>query len=156
MTAKLYLLLLILLTTSLATHAVAQTPAPPANEAVLGVVPVVDDGKDGVRPIKLAILPSLAPDLEDVIVRSVVRRDLELTGLFDVIEDAKAPSGLYGFDDPVDIDAWRKLGAEVIVKVAAKLDNKDKAKIFGLCYFPTSAKIPSTRRASSYRSRMCV
>jgi len=40
--------------------------------------------------------------------------------MFDVIPDSRAPTGLYGFDDPVDIAAWRKLGAEVIVKVAAR------------------------------------
>lgn len=147
MIAKLQLLLLTLLVVSMTTSALAQTPAPPPNEAVLGVVPVVDDGKDGVKPIKLAILPSLAPDLEDVIVRSVVRRDLELTGLFDVIDDSKAPSGLYGFDDPVDIDAWRNLGAEVIVKVAAKLDNKERAKIFGLCYFLNVGKDPVYKKS---------
>jgi TolB protein len=156
MTAKLYRLLLTLLATStvllaFTTRALAQAPAQaaaqPPNEAVLGVVPVVDDGKDGVRPIKLAVLPSLAPDLEDVIVRSVVRRDLELTGLFNVIDDAKAPSGLYGFDDPVDIDAWRNLGAEVIIKVAAKLDNKERAKIFGLCYFLNVGKDPVYKKS---------
>ncbi len=69
---------------------------------------------------KIAVLPSLSPDLEDVIVRGVVRRDIELTGMFDVITDAKAPPGMYGFEEPVDVDAWRKLGAESIVKVAAR------------------------------------
>jgi len=69
---------------------------------------------------RIAILPSLSPDYEDVIVRGVVRRDFELTGLFDVISDDKAPAGMYGFEDPVDVDAWRKLGAEAIVKVAAR------------------------------------
>jgi TolB protein len=147
MIAKLRLLLLTLLTVSVTTLARAQAPAPPPNEAVLGVVPVVDDGKDGVKPIKLAILPSLSPDLEDVIVRSVVRRDLELTGLFDVIDDAKAPTGMYGFDDPVNIDAWRNLGAEVIVKVAAKMDKQDRAKIFGLCYFLNVGKDPVYKKS---------
>jgi TolB protein len=157
------LLISVLLTLGFATQALGQVPAsapapaPAANaaapsaaapnEAILGVVPVVDDGKDGVRPIKLAILPSLAPDLEDVIVRSVVRRDLELTGMFDVIDDAKAPTGMYGFDDPVDIDAWRNLGAEVIIKVAARLDNKERAKIFGLCYFLNDGKEPVYKKS---------
>jgi len=141
MTSKLRGLALAVLVLSTGQSAFAQAPAMP-NEEVLGVVPVVDDGKEGVRSIKLAMLPSLAPDLEDVIVRSVVRRDLELTGMFDVIDDARAPAGMYGFDDPVDVDAWRNLGAEVIVKVAAKLDSKDRAKISGVAYFLNVGKEP--------------
>ena len=74
--------------------------------------------------------------------RGVVRRDFELTGLFDVISDDKAPSGMYGFDDPVDIDAWRKLGAEAIVKVAARKAGADQIQVFGLAYLPSSGKKP--------------
>jgi TolB protein len=92
---------------------------------------------------RIAVLPSLSPDLEDVIVRGVVRRDFELTGLFDVISDSKAPVGLYGFDDAIDIDAWRKLGAEAIVKVAARADNSPgKIQVLGIAYFLSTGKEP--------------
>jgi TolB protein len=92
---------------------------------------------------RIAVLPSLAPDLEDVIVRGVVRRDFELTGLFDLIPDSKAPVGLYGFDDPIDVAAWQKLGAEAIVKVAARADAAPgKIQVLGIAYFLNVGKEP--------------
>ncbi len=122
--------------------AFAQEKQPPADESALGEFVVTGTQHEHVT--RLAILPSLSPDMADVIVRGVVRRDFELTGMFDVIPDKKAPEGLYGFNDPVDIDAWKKLGAEVIVKVAARSVPKDKSKVqvFGLCYFLNVGKDP--------------
>ncbi len=121
----------------------AAKPAPqaPPDESVLGefvVTGVVEE-----RVPKIAVLPSFSPAFEDVIVRSVVRRDLELTGLFDVIDDAKAPQGWYGFDDPVDVAAWQKVGAEAIVKVAARAaQTPGKVEVFGLAYFLNVGKDP--------------
>src|SRR5690606_20928344 len=83
-------------------------PEPPADESVLGELLITGDTEEHITP--LAVLPSLSPELEDVIVRGVVRRDFELTGMFKVIPDEQAPEGLYGFDDPVDIKAWSKRG----------------------------------------------
>lgn len=91
---------------------------------------------------KIAILPSLAPDLEDVIVRSVVRRDLEISGLFKLIPDQEAPSGLYGFNDPVDVKAWQTKGAEAIVKVAARALDANTIEVFGIAYFPSAGATP--------------
>jgi TolB protein len=110
-----------------------QTPPPPRDETVLGEIPVTGSATEHV--VKLAILPSLAPDLEDVVVRGVVRRDFELSGLFDVIADGKAPAGMYGFDDPVDVPAWRKVGAEVVVKVSARKRDGKSVEVLGLAYF---------------------
>ena len=120
----------------------AQTPAPeaPPDESVLGELLITGDVQEHITP--LAILPSLSPDLEDVIVRGVVRRDFEISGMFKVIPDEKAPEGLYGFNDPVDIKAWSKLGAEVIIKVAAQKEGADTVKIFGLCYFLSHGREP--------------
>jgi hypothetical protein len=86
---------------------------PPPDESVLGELLITGDVTEHITP--LAVLPSLSPVLEDVIVRGVVRRDFELTGMFKVIPDEQAPEGLYGFNDPVDVKAWSKLGAEVII-----------------------------------------
>lgn len=115
---------------------------PPPDESALGELLVT--GRAGVEKLpRIAILPSLSPDLEDVIVRGVVRRDFELTGMFDVIPDSKAPPGLYGFDDPIDVDAWRKLGAEAIVKVAARADTSPgKIQVLGIAYFLNVGKDP--------------
>jgi TolB protein len=113
---------------------------PPPDESVLGELLITGDTQEHVTP--LAVLPSLSPDLEDVIVRGVVRRDFELTGMFKVIPDSQAPEGLYGFDDPVDIKAWSKVGAEVIIKVAARQAEPGSVKIFGLAYFLSHGKEP--------------
>jgi TolB protein len=118
----------------------ADQPAAPADESVLGEMIV--SGTTVEKLPRIAVLPSLSPDYEDVIVRGVVRRDFELTGLFDVIPDDKSPPGMYGFEDPVDIDAWRKLGAEAIVKVAARKAGADQIQVFGLAYLMSSGKAP--------------
>ncbi len=119
----------------------AAAPAgnPPANETALGEL-IITGHKEDKLP-RIAILPSLSADLEDVIVRSVVRRDIELTGMFELIPDNKAPMGLYSFDDPVDVPAWQKLGAEAIVKVAARPQG-NKAEVYGLAYFLNVGKDP--------------
>jgi TolB protein len=120
--------------------ALAQTAAPPPDEATLGEIPVTGTGAE--HFIKLAILPSLSPDLEDVVARGVVRHDFELSGLFDVMADGKAPAGMYGFDDPVDVPAWQSLGAEVVVKVAARKTDAKTVEVLGLAYFTKVGKDP--------------
>jgi len=115
-------------------------PAPPKDKTVLGEIPVALSGAE--HFIKLAILPSLSPDMEDVVLRGVVRRDLEISGMFDVIPDSKAPAGMYGFDDPVDIPAWKKIGAEVVVKLAARKKDAKNVEVLGLAYFLTHGQDP--------------
>lgn len=124
----------------LAVEARAEEPGVSSDETQLGELPITGTEQEHIT--KLAVLPSLSPDLEDVKVRAVVRGDLELSGLFDVIADTKAPAGLYGFEDPVDIDAWRKVGAEVIVKVSAQTRKDGKVKVFGLAYFLNVGRDP--------------
>ena len=118
----------------------AQGAPPPADESALGEFVVTGTVKE--RVTTLAVLPSLSPDLEDVVVRSVVRHDFELSGMFDVIPDRKAPPGNYDFDDPVDVDAWKKVGAEVIVKVAARKSAGGKVEVYGIAYFLSVGKEP--------------
>ncbi len=128
----------------------AQAPAAPAAPAAPGAAAsdetalgeMVITGHTAEKLPKIAILPSLSPDLEDVTVRSVVRRDFELTGLFEIIPDKSAPPGMYNFDDPVDVDAWKKLGAEAIVKVAARATKGGKVEVLGLAYFLSVGKEP--------------
>lgn len=128
---------------SLAPPAHADPPsAPPPDEGVLGEFVITGSNAGQIPLPKIAVLPSLSPDLEDVIVRGVVRRDFELTGMYDVIPDSKAPQGLYGFDDPIDVDAWQKLGAEAIVKVAAQKKNDTQIQVLGIAYFLNVGKEP--------------
>jgi TolB protein len=134
-------LLISLVLLLLSSTALAQPVAPPSDESVLGEFVVT--GTQQEKLPKIAVLPSLSPDLEDVIVRGVVRRDFELTGLYEVISDSKAPPGLYGFDDPIDLEAWKKLGAEAIVKVAARADTAPgKIQVLGIAYFLNVGKDP--------------
>jgi TolB protein len=121
----------------------AQAPefgTPTSDERALGELLITADAEDN-RPF-LAILPSLSPDLEDVIVRGVVRRDFELTGLYRIIAEQKAPQGLYGFDDVVDVKAWRNTGAEVVIKVAARRTKDNKVEVFGLAYLLAAGEQP--------------
>ncbi len=118
----------------------ATTTATPPDETVLGEIPVT--GSTTEHFIKLAILPSLSPDMDDVVVRGVVRRDFELSGMFDVMPDSEAPAGLYGFDDPVDVPAWQNLGAEVIIKVAARPHDAKTIEVSGIAYFLSVGKNP--------------
>jgi TolB protein len=117
----------------------AATPAAPG-ENVLGEF-VVTGATREVLP-KIAVLPSLSPDYEDVIVRGVVRRDFELTGLYELIPDSKAPAGLYGFEDPIDVESWQKVGAEAIVKVSAQKRGTDQIQVLGIAYFLNVGKEP--------------
>lgn len=126
---------------ALSPEAAAEAGKPPPDENLLGEFLVT--GVQQERLPRIAILPSLSPDLEDVIVRGVVRRDFELTGMFEVIPDSKAPAGLYGFEDPIDLPAWQKLGAEAIVKVSARADKSpSKIQVFGIAYFLNVGKEP--------------
>jgi TolB protein len=130
----------------LAVPAAADAPAasvgtPTPDDGVLGAF-VITGVNTAERLPKIAVLPSLSPDYEDVIVRGVVRRDFELTGLYDVIPDSKAPAGLYGFEDPIDVEAWQKVGAEAIVKVSAQKKGTDLIQVLGIAYFLNVGKEP--------------
>jgi TolB protein len=116
----------------------AEAPAP--SEDVLGEFVVTGTVAEHIP--KIAILPSLSPALEDVIVRSVVRRDLELSGMFRIIADKNAPPGTYGFSDPVDVKAWQSMGAEAVVKVAARNHESGRIEVLGLAYFPSAGAKP--------------
>jgi TolB protein len=87
---------------------------------------IVVTGTAGERPLpKIAVVPSISPHLEDVTLRTVVRRDLELSGEFDVLSDDKAPDGLWTVDRAVSTKEYAAKGAEMIVRVTGrKLDDK--------------------------------
>lgn len=115
---------------ALAPMAVADTPTegtPPRPEDLLGNLVVVAGAG---RPLpKIGILPSLASDIEDVTLRSVVQGDLDLCGEFEVLPDRSAPEGLYLSDTPVDVNAWSAKGASAVVKVTGKKSGNDQAEL---------------------------
>jgi len=111
-----------------------QTPpaAPQSPDDLLGNI-VVEAG--ATRPLpRIAILPSLAPDMEDVTLHSVVRRDLDLSGEFELLPDSAAPEGLYLADAPVDVKAWSGKGVEAVVKVTGKKLDAARAELRAQVY----------------------
>lgn len=129
-------LLGLLCTLGLATPAAAQDGEPPSAESVIGTLDIVgDDGEQNLKPLpKIGVQPSLASNIEDVTVHGVVRRDLDLCGEFEVIADKDAPDGLYLSDSPVDVEAWKKKGAEAVVKVTGKKLGNGKIELKGLAF----------------------
>lgn len=106
--------------------------SPPKPEELLGHITVV---AGATRPLpKIGVLPSLASDMEDVTIRSVVRRDLDLCGEFEILSDTAAPDGLYLSDSPVDVKAWAAKGVEAVVKVRGRKVGDDKAELVGQAF----------------------
>lgn len=95
------------------------------------------------RPLpKIGIQPSLAAEMEDVTVRSVIQRDLDLCGEFEVLPDSSAPEGLYLSDTPVDVKAWAAKGVESVVKVTGKKVGKDQAELRAQAFFVRQGATP--------------
>lgn len=121
----------------------AQAPAsttPPDPDQLLGHITVVAGAS---RPLpKIGVLPSLVSDFEDVTIHSVVRRDLELCGEFEVLPDSAAPEGLYLSDSPVDVKAWAAKGVEAVVSVRGKKIGPDKAELVGQAYLVNRGQTP--------------
>lgn len=90
----------------------------PTNQDLLGNMVVVA-GAARQLP-KIGVVPSLSADIEDVTLRGVVRRDLDLSGEVELLSEDAAPAGLYLADSPVDTRAWAKKGAEAVIRVSAR------------------------------------
>ena len=110
------------------TRAIAEEPkkppdsTTPPDESVLGVVPVTDSGA-APPPPKLAVVPIATTSDADSVVQAVVRRDLDLTGLYDVVPASVVPDGTGDFthDTVVDQKAWQAKGVALVVRVFANL-----------------------------------
>lgn len=133
---------------ALVSHASAQTvqaslltpaavDAPKSPEDILGTMVVVAGG--GRTLPKIAVAPSLGSDLEDVTIRSVLKRDLDLSGEFEVLEDSQAPDAAWSGsaampDGPMDASIWSGKGLEAVVKVSGKPRDGGKSEIHGQVY----------------------
>lgn len=102
---------------------------PPRPEDLLGNIVVV---AGATRPLpRIAVLPSSSFDEEDVVLRTVARRDLELSGEFDLLSDADVPE-VYGSADELDLSPWARKKIEALVEVrAAPIDGQDKVALRG-------------------------
>lgn len=90
---------------------------------------------------KLGVVPSLSADIEDVTLRGVVRRDLDLSGEVEVLSEDAAPPGLYLADSPVDTKAWAKKGAEAVLRVTAKKTG-DQVELIGQAFLVDHGDTP--------------
>lgn len=94
------------------------------------------------RPLpKLGVVPSLSSDLSDVLVSGVIRRDLDLCGEFELIAGADAPDGSDAASSSVDVEAWKKKGAEAVVRVTAKTEG-DKVSIVAQAFLVKEGEKP--------------
>lgn len=97
---------------ALATYAHAD-PAKVADDTMLGTVDV-DGGGTAAALQKLALVPFAEKSLAEALAQPIVRRDLELSGLFEL---AEAPVGPFQRDSPIDPKPWRAKGIDVLARV---------------------------------------
>ncbi len=121
--------------------AMARAQTPPPDDTALGTVEV-DGSGSALPPLpKLAVEPLSSNGSSDHIARLVLRRDLELSGQFDVLDAAKAPDASVPRDAPVRRDAWKGAGAEYLVRAYAD-DKGGKIEIVAEAYLLASAGRP--------------
>jgi TolB protein len=133
----------------------AASPAPAGsgdqpNEDILGTVEVNGSGGEGLPPLpKMGIVPIITTGSADSIVNLVVRRDLELSGQFDVLDENSAPPGSFTHASPVDLVAWRGYGVEYVVRVFSQPAANDSAKteLVGDAYLTPTAAETSAEKA---------
>jgi TolB protein len=113
----------------------AASPASPAataagdqpDESLLGTIEV--NGSAGLPPLpKMGVVPIVPTGSADSLVNLVVRRDMELSGQFDVLSEDTAPSGPFTHTTPVDLGGWREKGAEYVLRVFAQPAATDSSK----------------------------
>ncbi|MDI1480033.1 tolB protein [Polyangium sp. y55x31] len=130
-------LLALAVISSVSVSAFAEEPAPaetpPSPEDLLGNIVVV---AGATRPLpRIAVLPSSSWDEEDVIMRSVARRDLELSGEFEVLTDDDAPEEAWGAET-LDVSIWAKKKVEALVEARARpVPGQDKVELRARVYF---------------------
>jgi TolB protein len=112
--------------------ATGQPSAP--DESILGTLDV--NGGVAAAPLpKLAVMPIVTTNEADTTLQLVVKKDLDLSGQFDVIDDAGAPGELYLHDSAVDVATWRTRGINVLVRVLANKLSSGKIEMLGSAYF---------------------
>ncbi len=135
---------------SLATVTVRQAAGdtPPASsadqpdESLLGTIEV--NGSAGLPPLpKMGVVPIVPTGTADSLVNLVVRRDMELSGQFEVLAEDAAPAGPFTHTTPMDLGGWRDKGAEYVLRVYAQpaATDSSKTELVGEAYLtPTSAQ----------------
>jgi TolB protein len=124
------------------------TQPPPPDESVLGTVEV--NGSAGMVPLpKMAVVPIVPTGAADSLVNLVVRRDMELSGQFEVLDDAVAPQGPFTHTTPLDLSAWRDHGAEYVLRVFSQpaANNSARTELVGEAYVTPTAQQAAAQKA---------
>ncbi|NUP13283.1 MAG: tolB protein [Polyangiaceae bacterium] len=108
-------------------------PAAKAEDDPLANIVVPADAATQIPLPKIAVLSSTATDMENVNLFSVVRRDIELSGEFDILTDDKLPDGPY-VGESIDVKAYEGKGAEAILRVTARKLSDTKAELRGQAF----------------------
>lgn len=106
----------------------AESAAPPGD--VLGNMVVMAGAVQSLP--KIAVAPSLSWEEDDVTLRSVVRRDLDLSGEFELLDDEKAPQiawNAYQTDSPPHLEEWKRTGVEAVVRLSGRPVEAGKAEL---------------------------
>jgi TolB protein len=118
---------------------------PPPDETLLGTVEV-NGSAEGLPPLpKMAIVPVILSGPADSVVNLVVRRDMELSGQFDVLDENAAPQGPFTHTSPLELGAWREKGAEYVVRVYSQPapNNSAKTELVAEAYLTPKGRQPA-------------
>jgi TolB protein len=128
--------------------------AQPPDESLLGTVDVNGSG-NGLPPLpKLAVVPLISTGTADSIVNLVVRRDMELSGQFDVLDANLVPPGPFLHSTPIDLYAWRAKGAEYLLRVYAQPAPNDsiRTELVGEAYLTPAGPAPAATASAGVAS----
>jgi len=115
--------------TALPAPAEPSSPSTPADETVLGTVEVNGSAGESLLPLpKMSVVPLVTTGAADNLVNLVVRRDVELSGQFEVLDDNLSPQGPFTHTTPLDLASWRDKGAEYVLRVFAEPAPNDSVK----------------------------
>ncbi|MDP9001999.1 MAG: tolB protein [Myxococcota bacterium] len=117
------------------------------DESVLGTIDV-NGSAEGLPPLpKLAIVPIITTGTADSVVNLVVRRDMELSGQFEVLQESTAPPGPFTHTSPLDLASWRGRGAEYVLRVFAQPapNNSAKTELIGDAYLTPAAALAAAQ-----------
>lgn len=121
------------------TQPASQPTAPPDPLGSLVVTPATG------RPLpRIAVVPSLSSDLSDVVIHSVVERDLDLSGEVELLPRRQMLADTYA-DAPVDVVAWGKTGVVAVVTATA-VTAGDKVTLTARAYLVKQGATPVLER----------
>jgi TolB protein len=96
----------------------------------------------GRKLISVALEPSLASTQADVVLHTVVGRDLDLSGDFRVLASKELPFDTFTTDEAPDLAAWRHTGIEALVRLRGSTDPDGKSNLSAEIYLLTSTNNP--------------